>query len=211
MYAGNLDAYQDLAVLGPAFNLFRQHVAHALLVVVTHESGWRRRIPAELRRLCEDGAMQVVVAPSFASVRGWMRQADVLVCPRSSWSGYPIKLLNYLAARRPVVAARSSAKGLADGVHGLLFDNGDARGLADALRALHADESLAERLVWGATQLLGSLPTWNQAAANVEEIYHTLLGTGCPRPLSEARDGTYLKGLPVISTNRISALADRVG
>ena len=38
--------------------------------------------------------------------------------PRPSSPGFPVKLLNYMSARRPVVAAAGSAKCVTDGVNG---------------------------------------------------------------------------------------------
>ena len=86
------------------------------------------------------------MTPSFAAAMRALAQADVLVCPRTSWSGFPIKVLNYMALGRPIVHARASAHALEDGVTGLLYDDGDAGALAKALLRVVRDPALAAQL-----------------------------------------------------------------
>lgn len=145
-YAGNLDAYQDLDVLFRGFAHFRRQVQNARLLVITHEQDWRRRAGWRLEELVARGLARVVVAPTAAAVREHLRCADVLVCARSSWSGYPMKLLNYRAAGRPVVVAAASAKGIEDGANGLIFRDRDAWHLARQLERLHGNAALRQRL-----------------------------------------------------------------
>ena len=146
MYAGNLDPYQDLDVLLQGFERFRAQVTGALLVVVTHDVEWRRCAGGRLQWLVQTGAARVVVAQAYATVRRLLVRAEVLVCPRSSWSGFPIKLINYMAAGRPLVVAAGSAKGVVDGETGLIFRNRDEQGLAAALQRLFDDDALRCRL-----------------------------------------------------------------
>src|SRR6202158_1691427 len=146
MYTGNLDPYQDLEVLYRGFAQFQAAIPRALLVLVTHERRWVERSGQSLAALVRTGSARVLVVPAFSVVRRLIGRADVLVCPRSSWSGYPIKLINYLATGRPVVAANGSAKGVIDGETGLIFANGNAEGLAAALHRLSNDAALGDRL-----------------------------------------------------------------
>jgi glycosyltransferase involved in cell wall biosynthesis len=66
--------------------------------------------------------------------------ADVAVCC-SSFEGTPLSVMEYMGAGKPVVA--SDVGGLPEliehGVHGLLFEPGNAAGLADAIGALLRD------------------------------------------------------------------------
>jgi glycosyltransferase involved in cell wall biosynthesis len=171
MYTGNLDAYQDLGVLCRGVEAFQEEVPEALLVVLTHEANWVERIPPSLSALVSAGRARVVVAPAFAVVRRWLTRADVLVCPRSSWSGFPIKLLNYMAAGRAVVAAEGSAKGIVDGETGLVFPNGDAEALAQALRRLFSDPLLRQRLGERVRTAAHEWWTWSGVASRLERIY----------------------------------------
>lgn len=171
MYSGNLDAYQDLDVLCQGFAEFQQRFGAACLAVLTHEANWEQRAPSAVKALVRAGRAQVVVVPTFSVVRRLLARADVLVCPRGSWSGFPIKMQNYLAAGRALVVAEGSAKGIVDGESGFIVPNGDARALAEALGRLVTDAALRERLAEGARAAAHNLWTWSRVARRVEEIY----------------------------------------
>jgi len=110
-YAGNLDPYQDLDVLARGFGEFARRADDAMLLIVTHESRWQERVGIELHELVDSGRARVVVATDAQMTQSYLRSADVLMSPRSSWSGYPMKLFNYLAAGKPVVAGRRVGQG----------------------------------------------------------------------------------------------------
>lgn len=170
-YAGNLDGYQDLEVLFDAFAQLRGERRDALLEVITHEADWQERVGGRLREWVARGSARVVVAADFAAVQERLAAAAALVCPRVSWSGYPIKLLNYRAAGRPIVAARGSAKELRDGVTALVVDDGDAAGLARALCRLHDDPGLARRLGEAARDEADAWAERSGFASQLDEIY----------------------------------------
>ncbi len=205
MYTGNLDPYQDLDVLWDAFAKLHAALPKSVLVVVTHEAKWHTRVPTSLHRLLRSGAAQIVVAPTFAVVRRAMENADVLVSPRQSWSGYPIKLLNYLASGRAVVAAAGSAKGIIDGGNGLIFPNGDADALAATLERLAHDVPLRVRL-GEAARAAARVAAANQGVEAVEAIYTRVCGREPhPRWVSRSRQETSPQGLMTPLKDRISA------
>ncbi len=86
-------------------------------------------------------------------VAGALADADILVLPNTATEvsaryTSPLKLFEYLAAGRPIVASRlpALAEVLEDGVNALLVAPGDPAALADAIRRLAADPALARRL-----------------------------------------------------------------
>jgi glycosyltransferase involved in cell wall biosynthesis len=130
VYTGNLDRYQALDVLVSAAALLR-----APVVVATHAGG---TAPAPLRT--------VHVADS-AEARRLLFGAGVALLPRRAPGGFPVKLLNYLEARRPVVARAGVADGLVDGRSAwLVADDASPGAFAEAVEALLADPVRAERL-----------------------------------------------------------------
>lgn len=68
---------------------------------------------------------------------------------------YPIKILEYQASGRPVVASRIAglSRMVKDGVNGFLFSPGDALDLAEKIRTLYHDSALRERLGANASEL----------------------------------------------------------
>jgi 1,2-diacylglycerol 3-alpha-glucosyltransferase len=203
MYSGNLDPYQDLEVLCEAFEQFRKGVSQALLVVVTHDINWERRAGRSLQALLENDGARGLAVKLFSQVRGLLSRADVLVCPRSSWSGFPIKLINYMAAGRPVIAAEGSAKGIIDGENGLVFRNRDVAGLAAALRRLFADAALRQRLGDRARAASAAFGDRMQAVGQIERVYDQL------RAPADAQLSTRSlpSGLRALAQNRISVTA----
>jgi 1,2-diacylglycerol 3-alpha-glucosyltransferase len=193
MYTGNLDPYQDLRVLGEGFAVFRASVPQAELMIVTHDSKWAVRTDRAVEVLRRSAGAQIVVAPTFAAVRRALAQADILVCPRSSWSGFPMKLINYMAAGRALVVAEGSAKGIVDGHTGLVFRNGDAPGLAAALHSLMSNPGLRQQLGENARRAVNETYSWSRAAAQIEQIYADVCGRAARQwpKRSVARLGRY--------------------
>jgi glycosyltransferase involved in cell wall biosynthesis len=88
LYAGNLDAYQELPSLAAAAAA-RPDVA---FVAATH--GAARDL----------GAVRVVRVEDVTELRRLTWAAGVAVAPRRAFGGFPVKLLNYMEAARPIVA-----------------------------------------------------------------------------------------------------------
>lgn len=177
MYAGNLDPYQDLDCLLDGFQRLRAIEPAARLVLVTHRAthpGAARRAAA----LAAEPGVVVEQARSFGAALRTLAAADVLVCPRGSWSGFPIKVLNYMALGRPVVHARASAHAIEDGVTGLLFDDGDAGGLARAVLRLLRDPALAQRLAGAARGAARERFNPIRLLNNLVQVYEQVLEGG---------------------------------
>jgi glycosyltransferase involved in cell wall biosynthesis len=204
-YAGNLDPYQDLDVLFRGFLDFRRQVQNAILLLITHETEWRARTGWLLEELVERGFARVAVLSSFPDVQARLQEADVLICPRGSWSGYPIKLLNYMASGRPIVAAAGSAKGIVDGVSGLVFRNGDARHLASQLLRLHADAALRRRLAERAANAVRKNHNRKKIASEIARIHARLGSRRSGRALgSGPRGARGLRRLKVLFGRRMN-------
>jgi 1,2-diacylglycerol 3-alpha-glucosyltransferase len=177
-YAGNLDRYQNLEFLLESFAMVRARVPDSRLVIVTHEGG-----RAEADRLASRGlgiGVEVVCAPSYDDVHRQLEAAAVAVCPRVERSGFPMKLLNYMAAGKAIVASAGSAKGLRDGVTGRLVPDGDAGAFADAIVELLSDPAARRRLGSAARQAVESRGTWEHVFDRLEAIYERVLARRAP-------------------------------
>ena len=143
VYAGNIDAYQDLPTLFRAMKRVVAEMPAARLLLATPND------PSEARRLAAThgaaGVTDVVAAADAEAARDALHRAEVAVSPRSSWSGFPVKNLNYAAAGLPVVACAGSASGLRNGRTGLVVPDGESAAMADALLSLLRDPGMARR------------------------------------------------------------------
>jgi glycosyltransferase involved in cell wall biosynthesis len=103
--------------------------------------------------------------------------ADVAVCPRIACFGFPIKLLNYMAAGKAIVVARGSAKCISHLEDGLVAGD-DAGMIAEGILRLLRDSELAHRLGEAARHTVESRYRWSHAVRRVERCYDRLVGRG---------------------------------
>jgi glycosyltransferase involved in cell wall biosynthesis len=136
LYAGNLDGYQELELLDAAAALCGR--SGVTVVVATHDArDGRSRFPN----------LTIVEVDSFEEMRALHFAAESLVLTRRRPGGFPIKLLNYMEASRPIVAFGRSAPGFVDDDDALLLeDSAGAPEIATALCALHEDPARANAL-----------------------------------------------------------------
>ena len=159
VYAGNLDAYQNLDLLRVAMAIVRAKEPRARLHIATADP---RSCPGA------DSRIEVRTVHDLQRVFG---DDIVVACPRVSWSGYPIKLLNAMAAGKPIVACKSAAYGLSHRDTALIVPDNDARAFADALLELLRTPTLRRRL--GETAQNAAKTTLAPAtiAARIECVY----------------------------------------
>ncbi len=172
MFAGNLAAYQGIDLLLRAFAQLRKRLSNAQLTLLT-ESDFTPYAPlAETLGVRE--AIELL-DPDYVALPGHLQRADVLLNPRPACDGIPQKLLNYMAAGRPIVSFAGSAKILEHEHTGLLVDDGDVGAFAEAALRLLAHPELGERLGGNARELVVAQYGWQQVAAKVERVYETVL------------------------------------
>jgi glycosyltransferase involved in cell wall biosynthesis len=170
-YTGNLDGYQNLGLLIGAFAVLcgRGDMVAPTLVVATHgeEGGLLRQAAAA----GIGDRVKFVRAADFGPVRQAIAAADVVVMPRRLGSGFPVKLVNYLAAGRAVVTTGCGAKLIRDGIDGLVVRDDDPDALASALGRVLADPELAARLEGEARRTYLSALTWEAVLPAIEGVY----------------------------------------
>jgi glycosyltransferase involved in cell wall biosynthesis len=115
------------------------------------------------------------LVPPF-EVRRWLQASDVLVLPNrgtviSASYTSPLKLFEYLAAGRPIVASRlpALAEVLRDEENALLVEPDDPRALAAALARVSSDRALAVRLARRAFEDAADF-SWTRRAERLEPV-----------------------------------------
>ena len=167
LYSGNLDGYQELALLDDAAKHCREQGIP--FVVATHDA--------------RDGAARfpnlTLAERSFPEIRALHFSARMLLLSRRRRGGFPIKLLNYMEAGRPIVAFRPIAPGLEDGVNACLLDeSAGAPEFAAAVRGLWAEPARGEALGRAARQHLLTHHDWNDLAARTLAVAEALTSEG---------------------------------
>lgn len=150
LYAGNLDRYQNMDLLFEVLINVRSRIPQAELIVATAADPRRvsRFEKRARRKLGVEGmeGLRIVATPDFESVRDVLAQDAVFVCPRTSWSGYPIKLLNAMSSAKAVVCCESASHPIRHRHDGLVARDNDAVAFAEHVLLLLLDADLRRDL-----------------------------------------------------------------
>ncbi|HZI74323.1 MAG TPA: glycosyltransferase, partial [Gemmatimonadales bacterium] len=104
LYGGTFESYQGLKQLIQAIPLVRAQVPDAMFVLVGAENGSGTAVRAQGAALLEAGALRIIDRQPRHQIPGYLGLADILVSPRSYGGNLPLKVFDYLAAGRPIVA-----------------------------------------------------------------------------------------------------------
>lgn len=109
--------------------------------------------------------------------------AEFLIVPSEWYEGFPMVIAESFACGTPVLASRiGSLEELVDeGVTGRKFTAADSQGLADAVRAMLADEVGLRRMRTNARGYFDAHLTEQANSAELVSIYAEVIG-GCSRP-----------------------------
>lgn len=161
LYSGTFEAYQGLEHLIAAAPRILERVPSARFVFVGADKAGRIVVEAAAADLVHDGILTVVDRQPRWMIPSYLALADVLVSPRAFGGNLPLKVFDYLAASRPIVATdiethrtvltddravlvAPTPEGLADGVVSVLCDGAKSAALAEVAR-----EYAVEHLGWG--------------------------------------------------------------
>jgi glycosyltransferase involved in cell wall biosynthesis len=120
-----------------------------------------------------------VGAVPHGDVPAYVSAMDITVCPAPEVPSHhlsPIKLFEYMAAGKPVIAASFSdiATVLEDHENGLLVDPGDDAKLADAVLELAREAELRDRLGRAAYDTIRSSYTWQRNAQAITDLFREI-------------------------------------
>ncbi len=162
LYTGNLDAYQNLGLLQDAMVLVRKKHPEAVLKIATAEAG-------------SVAGAEMVNTKGFDALQRVLAEDAVLAVPRVSWSGYPVKLMNAMAAGKAMVACQSAAYPLTHEETGLIVPDNDAQAFADALLRLMDNKKLRARMGKAARAIVETEYQPDRVGAALEAIAVDLL------------------------------------
>ena len=175
LYCGNMDGYQDLDLLAQAARSMKQGCPDGApqLVVASHDIS---RLPDSFRGVEN---LICVAVDDFAQTRALIAGAQSLVLCRRRRGGFPIKLLNYMEARKPIVAFSGVAPGFTHMRNAWLLGPGaGGKELADGLIALAQQRELREALGEGARQLLERDHEWALLAQRTRAFAEDVVARG---------------------------------
>jgi glycosyltransferase involved in cell wall biosynthesis len=142
---------------------------HVQLVIIG-DGPDRERLLEAARRFGVEERVHMTGRVPHAEMPRYIAALDVAAAADDR-TGYasPMKLLEYMAMGKPVVAPRMQniEDFIADGVNGLLFEPRNAIDLAKCLERLHADEVLRTRIGANARQSIVDKRNWKAIASTI--------------------------------------------
>ena len=192
-FVGSFKAWHGVDFLFKCFARLRgEDAAYHLLLV--GDGPMRAALEEDTRRLGLQEVVTLVGNVPHEEVPRYLALMDVAVAPYPALEDFyfsPLKLYEYMAGSRAVVASRIGqvAEVIADGLTGLLYEPGDREALIGCIRRLRVDENLRRKLGQNA-RMACSKNTWRQNAERV---------VGWVEPLLEGvrKSGETLAALPL--------------
>lgn len=172
LYAGNFASYQGVPLLLDAIPRVLKDAPSTIFVLVGAEDTARLSIPQP--RILRESLRVVDRRPRWEMPR-YYALADLVVSPRLSGRNLPLKILDYLAAGKPLVATDVPAhRAILDERFALLVKP-DPEGLADGIVRVLLDSDLRDRLASNASGFADDHLGWRQFVEWVRELYQSIL------------------------------------
>ncbi len=184
VYTGSFAPYQGLPELIGAIPAVHERAGDAVFVLVGGDAGADGGVRELASSMRLNGGLRVVPRVPRAQIRGYLAMADVLVSPRAYGRNLPLKIFDYLAAGRPIVASDLPVhRAVLDTNRALLVPH-SPEGFAGAIIRLIDSPHLAAELAAGAAEYaaahLGELAFTQMVAETYEQL--------CAAPAAGAHD-----------------------
>ncbi|MDX6749582.1 glycosyltransferase [Geminicoccaceae bacterium 1502E] len=181
LYGGNFASYQGVEMLAEAAHRLmrrRQDLALVLLGAADEEEAraWRDRLGPELAP-----RVRVLRRQPRERVASFTALADILVSPRCSGTNFPLKLFDYLATGKPILATDIEAHRTVLTEELALLVPPSPAGLARGLELLLDEPARGARLAAAGRAFATRHLSWPRFVALVSEVYEAALVSGARR------------------------------
>lgn len=177
LYSGVIDKFQRLDLLLEAMvHVLRVEPRAKLLIFSTiQHPKHERALLDEAARLGVDRSVILRVPSDMEKGRKLISLCDIAVVPRPSAPGFPIKLLNYMAASRPCVMFASSASRVNHGEHVWLAAKDTSESLGGAIVQLLKNRELRHRIADGGHRFVCEHHDRRVVSGHLVEAYTKML------------------------------------
>ena len=177
VYAGSLAPYQRIDLLLRAFSEVLKERRDVRLLIVSP-------FPFDdyeplANKLGIRGNIDFIQS-GFDGLPVYLAGADIALNSRTVSGGIPQKLLNYMAAGKPIVSFEGSAEILEHGETGWVVENANIAAFSQGVLRLIQDAALAARLGANARKHVTSEYTWEKTAEKAERVYEQVLSAVKP-------------------------------
>jgi glycosyltransferase involved in cell wall biosynthesis len=183
LYIGTLADWQGLDVVLKSLPKILESQAARLRIVGRGRSRQRKLLSKQILKLGVEESVIVQPAVPHHEVPALIAESDICIAPlglndRNVTQGAcPIKVLEYMASSRPLVASNMPIvrELVREDVDALLFSPNDPEDLARQVLALLNDIELSKRLSESATERALTKFTWHGAQKKLVKVYEKLL------------------------------------
>ncbi len=209
MYTGINSPFQRIDHLLRAFSHTLKEAPATLLMVVSplkHDPD-----VAANRALAEslgiNKSVKWIEGQTLAELPDYLAMASVAAISRPDVPGHPIKLLNYMAAAKPIVCFEGAAKGVRHMQEAYVAPDNDWQELGCGILTLLRDPELAARLGDNAKEMVARDYDWSRLCGSVEDIYDSVMTPEAqPRMLPTSID-TRRRGATVTKLEPVQAIS----
>jgi len=183
LYIGTLADWQGLDIIIKALPKILEQKNVRLQIVGRGRSRQRKALLKQIRKSGLEGSVSVQPPVPHHEVPALIAEADICVAPlglndRNVTQGAcPIKVLEYMAASRPLVASNMPIvrELVREDVDALLFSPNDPEDLARQVLVLLNDFELSKRMAESAAEHVLTKFTWHESQKKLLKVYGKLL------------------------------------
>ena len=184
LYIGTLADWQGLDIVVKALPKILEQKNVQLRIVGRGRSRQRKMLAKQIRKLGVEASVIVQPAVPHHEIPALIAESDICVAPlglndRNVTQGAcPIKVLEYMAAGRPLLASNMPIvrELVREDLDALLFSPNDPDDLARQTLALLNDLDLSKRLARSASERALSKFSWHESQKKLGKVYEKLLG-----------------------------------
>ncbi|MGH7658143.1 MAG: glycosyltransferase family 4 protein [Gemmatimonadales bacterium] len=171
LYSGTFETYQGIPLLLDAARTVLHDDPSAVLVLVGLTPGDGASVRADVNALLPEARVRLVDRQPRNRLAAYLSMADVVVSPRTYGGNIPLKIFDYLAAGRPIVATDlPTHRGLLNGERARLVSP-SAPALAAGILDVLQDRPRADAMAGAAREYADRTLGWRAFVRDVEDLY----------------------------------------
>lgn len=172
VYTGNFEPYQGISRLVDAVPKVLSELPNTVFLLVGMDGSFDTHLPHQMDSLWKQGALRLIPRKPKAEIHRFLSIADVVVSPREFGSNVGLKVFDYMAAGKPIVATDSrSHRAVLNNDRAVLVGLGPEE-LSGAIVRLLKDRDTANRLGESARAYAREKLSWNAFVGRVGELYN---------------------------------------